>query len=103
MTDRINLKKLLSEATEGPWGTRGLDGRAFLHDKRNIIFAEHLDQSDAELICLLRNHIDGLLETLKFYADNNNYMAIHAENPAPRIVMDGGDRATEALKALEER
>ena len=39
---------------------------------------------------------------LEFYADEKNYLTIHAENPAPNVVMDDGHRAREAIKDLEE-
>ena len=46
--------------------------------------------------------IPKLLAVLKFYADRDNYLTISAENPTPNVVMDDGDLAREALKALEE-
>ena len=41
-----------------------------------------------------------VVEALKFYADEKNYLTVHAENPAPNIVMDDGELARKTLKDL---
>ena len=46
--------------------------------------------------------IPKLLAALEFYANKDNYLTVHAENPTPNIVMDDGELARETLKDLEE-
>ena len=67
-----------------------------LHDKAKYVYNAMITKSEAISKLL------AAVEVLKFYADEKNYLTIHAENPAPHVVMDDGHRAREAIKALEE-
>ena len=72
---------------------------------RSILIGTGLNPESKEYQ-FIRNEFESLqkkqLTALKFYANRDNYLTIHAENPTPNVVMDDGELARKTLKDLGE-